>query len=300
MNIIDDLRNIINQDRILIDEPMKNHTYFQIGGKADYLVIPGSIPELSSLLKYAYQHNIPSMVMGNGSNMLVRDGGIRGIVINTTGLQSYEVKQNVIIAECGITLEDLANIAMTHELTGLEFASGIPGTLGGAVVMNAGAYGGEMQDIVCKSQYLDSNNNLQHLTFEEHLFGYRSSFYQGMIATVTSVTLNLHKGDLSQIKERMEDLHNQRWEKQPMDQPSGGSVFKRPSGNYVGKLIDDCGLRGTRIGDAMISDKHCGFIVNVGNAKAKDVLDLIKLTQETVFERFDVRLEPELRIVGED
>ncbi|HNX00316.1 MAG TPA: UDP-N-acetylmuramate dehydrogenase [Candidatus Cloacimonadota bacterium] len=300
MNIQDELTKIVGSDHLLIDEPMKNHTHFQIGGPVDYLVMPGNLAELSQVIRFSRKFNIPHMVIGNGSNLLVRDKGIRGIVIKTTELKTVEIQGNQIYAECGITLEELSNLAMNHELTGMEFASGIPGTLGGAVVMNAGAYDGEMKDIVVESKFIDYDNELKSLSYNEHLFGYRTSYYQIHKTTVVSATLNLKIGNIDVIRARMEELHNQRWDKQPMDLPSGGSVFKRPAGFFVGKLVDDCGLRGTRIGDAQISDKHCGFIVNIGNATAQDVLSLIKRVQNTVFKRFGVTLEPELRIVGED
>jgi UDP-N-acetylmuramate dehydrogenase len=300
MNIVDELRKRTSENRILVDEPMRSHTYFQIGGIADYLVIPGAISELAAVQRFAENNDIPVLVIGNGSNLLVRDGGIRGIIIQTTDLRGFVVNEDIIRAECGITLEDLANVALENGLSGLEFASGIPGTLGGAVVMNAGAYNGEMKDIILESQYINEINELKVLPFEKHFFGYRTSIYQNIDATVVSATLKLHQGKKTSIKVRMDDLRKQRWEKQPMDQPSGGSVFKRPEGSFVGKLIDDCGLRGTRMGDAMISDKHCGFIVNLGNATAKDVLALIKHAQDTVLERFNVKLELELRVVGEE
>jgi UDP-N-acetylmuramate dehydrogenase len=294
------LSAILPASAILRNEPMSGHTTFEFGGPADYFLIPQNTAQLAQLLVLAQSENIPCLVIGNGSNLLVKDGGIRGFVIVTSALQACVVQENIIKAEAGITLEKLAQIALAHSLSGMEFASGIPGSLGGAVFMNAGAYDGEMSQIISASTYLDYAGKSHNLAATEHQFAYRKSIYQQMQAIIVDATIHLKAGNQAQIEQKMNDLHELRWSKQPMDKPSGGSVFKRPEGYFVGKLLSDCGLRGFHIGGAEISEKHCGFIINRGNATARDVLDVIAEAQKSVWERFKVRLEPELRVIGSD
>lgn len=300
IDILHQLQTILPHEAILVSEPMTNHTSFKIGGPADYLLLPDTIDQLTKLILLASQRDIPYMLIGNGSNLLVRDGGLRGLVIKTSHLTHYSIEQSKLTADCGLLLENAAQVACEQSLQGLEFASGIPGTIGGAVIMNAGAYGGEMKDVVTSTEYLLSDGSTRTLYGEEHQFGYRTSFLQQHHAIVLRTTLQLSHADPISIKARMDDLHEQRWSKQPMDMPSAGSIFKRPEGHFTGQLIDACGLRGFQIGGAKVSDKHCGFIVNAGHATAKDVLNLISHIQFTVMQEHGVKLETEVRIVGED
>jgi UDP-N-acetylmuramate dehydrogenase len=210
------------------------------------------------------------------------------------------IKDDIIEAEAGLLLSKISNIALENELSGFEFASGIPGTLGGAVTMNAGAYGGEMKDVIIKTEYMDTNGNIEVIEGEKHGFGYRTSFIQKQQGIVLKSTIRLIKGNRTEIKSLIDDLTQKRTDKQPLEMPSAGSVFKRPEGHYTGKLVEDCGLRGYRIGDAEVSTKHCGFIVNTGNATADDVLNLIEHIKTQVAQRFGVNLQTEVRIVGEE
>lgn len=294
------LAGITEEKNIKLDEPMKHHTSFKIGGPADLLVTPASTEELSRILKYCNKENVPVFVMGNGTNLLVTDKGIRGVVIKIfDNLKGCTVKDNIIEAYGGTLLSSVSKTALKHELTGLEFASGIPGTIGGAVAMNAGAYGGEMKDVVIETEYMDRNGDIRLIKGEEHEFGYRTSFIQKHHGIVLKSVLKLRAGCKQEIENLMEDLTCRRRDKQPLEMPSAGSVFKRPVGYFAGKLIEDCGLRGYSIGGAQVSTKHCGFIVNNGNADSKDVLALVKFIQERVKDQFGVELQTEIRIVGE-
>jgi UDP-N-acetylmuramate dehydrogenase len=280
---------------------MKSHTSFKVGGLADFLVTPASLTQLSELIKLCNREDIPIFIMGNGTNLLVSDKGIRGVVIKVyDNLNSCTVVGDSIVANSGILLSRLSGIALENELTGLEFASGIPGTLGGAVAMNAGAYGGEMKDVVIETEFIDKNGDVKVIRDEQHQFGYRTSFIQKQSGIVVRTVLKLKKSDKESIRAVMDDLSRRREEKQPLEMPSAGSVFKRPEGYFAGKLIEDCGLRGYRVGGAQVSDKHCGFIVNTGDATSKDVLDLVRHIQNTVKSKFGVELQTEIRIVGEE
>lgn len=291
------LYDILPQNLILENEPMKNHTTFRIGGKADCLVIPDNIEQLQQVISLAKSKNIPLTTMGNGSDLLVSDKGIRGIVIKTTGLCDISSEGNVITAQAGALLSRTASYALSQELTGMEFAHGIPGTVGGAVFMNAGAYGGEMKDIITKTQYLDSDGQIK--TCMQHDFGYRKSVYsQHPERVVLSACFELKKGCKQDIETKMTEFAQARRSKQPIEMPSAGSVFKRPQGYFAGKLIEDCGLRGFSIGGAQVSQKHCGFIVNTGNASASDVLRLIGHIQNEVYNKFSVKLETEIKYIG--
>ncbi len=293
MNLFDDLIKITAKDNIFIDEPMSKHTTFRTGGLADYLVIPQNKEEMIKLLKL----KVDKTIIGNGSNLLVRDGGIRGLVIKTTALKNYKVEGEYIIAESGIMLSKLSNVAKENSLTGLEFACGIPGTLGGAVMMNASCYGGEIADVVIETEYADIDGNTYKTN--EHDFGYRKSMFTDKEYTILESKLKLSTGDKILIEEKMKELMKSRNEKQPVNMPSAGSTFKRPEGYFAGKLIEDSGLKGYTIGGAQVSTKHAGFVVNKGDATSKDILNLIKHIQDKVKNEFGVDLEPEIKIIGE-
>lgn len=286
--------------KILIDEPMKNHTSFKIGGPVDVMVIPTCEEELVEAINICKKNDIDYYVMGNGTNLLVSDKGIRGVVIKISeGLGNISVEGNTIKAQAGALVTVASKIALKNSLTGLEFASGIPGSIGGAVTMNAGAYGGEMKDIVAKVKCLDEDGNIVEYTRDEMNFRYRGSRIGDENLIVLEVEMELREGNFDEIEKTMRELTEKRNSKQPLHLPSGGSTFKRPEGHFAGKLIDDSGLRGVRYKDAQISDKHCGFIVNLGNASCKDVTTLIQLVQKVVKDNFDVCLEPEIKIIGE-
>lgn len=283
---------------IIKNELMKNHTSFKIGGTADEFCAPKSIEEIKECIEYAKEKNIPYFIVGNGSNILVSDKGIRGLVIEISGqFAKYEIKDCVIKAQSGALLSVLAKAAHKDSLSGMEFASGIPGTLGGAVYMNAGAYGGEMSNIVKSVTYLE-NGDIKRIE-SGFGFGYRKSLFADLGAVVLEAEIQLKKGNPDEIKAKMEDYKERRTEKQPLNFPSAGSVFKRPEGHFAGRLIEDAGLKGFQIGGAKVSEKHAGFIINTGGATADDVLALIKHIQKTVKEKFDVWLETEVKIMGE-
>lgn len=293
LSVINRLRKIFNNSQILIDEPMKNHTSFRIGGVADFLVLPVNADQISRLFKEL--DDVPVFVMGNGSNLLVSDKGIRGIVVKISGnMNNISVRDNILSCQSGALLSSIASIALRHSLGGFEFAAGIPGTLGGAVMMNAGAYDGEMKDVVISTAYVDENGDINETT--EHDFGYRKSFFSGKRCVITSSRIKLFEKNAMEIKEKMNDLSKRRRDKQPLECYSAGSTFKRPEGYYAGALIQEAGLRGHRIGGAVVSPKHCGFIINDGTATFDDVVNLIKYVQDTVQSKFGVRLDTEVKI----
>lgn len=294
--ILQSLRNITGEENILLNEPLKNHTTFKVGGPADILVTPTSKEELIECLKL----DVPKFVMGNGSNLIVKDKGIRGLVIKTTKVNNIVLDGNIIEAEVGAYLGKISIFARENSLTGFEFASGIPGTVGGGVSMNAGAYGGEMKDVVIETTYCDLEGNIYMLNNAEHEFGKRKSFFTGKDFVVLSTKIKLNEGNKEEIAAKMEELKISRNTKQPVTMPSAGSIFKRPEGHFAGKLIEDSGLKGYTIGGAQVSTLHAGFIVNIGNATAKDILDLIKYIQEVVMKNYGVELETEVKVVGED
>lgn len=299
--VADLLGQIVGPGNIRVDEPMRLHTTFRIGGPADILISPENSDQLGRIVKTCSSQSIPLFFMGNGSNLLVSDKGIRGVVVKLYDkYNNFEVKDDTIIAEAGILLSKVAKIALEHNLTGLEFAEGIPGTLGGAVVMNAGAYTGEMKDVVIRTEYMDSLGNIKTLEGEAHRFGYRTSLLQKEGGIVLKAGMKLRKGEPCAIQAAMDDFRKRRKEKQPLELPSAGSVFKRPPGQYAGPLIEGCGLKGLMLGGAQVSEKHCGFIVNRGNATAWDVKELIRHIQACVKEKYGVDLETEIRIVGEE
>ncbi len=280
-------------------EPMNEHTSFKVGGKADIFLEPDSIEELVSFIKYLKDNKTPFILLGNCTNVLISDDGIKGAVIKLGDkVSSVELKDNMIIAECGALLSSVSKLAADNSLSGMEFANGIPGSIGGGVSMNAGAYGLEMKDIVEKVEVLDSSLELKSLNNKQMEFGYRKSIISQKDYIVTTVYFNLKKGNQNEIKKTMEELNEKRKDKQPISFPSAGSVFKRPEGNYAGKLIEEAGLKGMTIGGAQISEKHCGFIINKGNATAKDIYNLIDYIQRAVYERFGVKLETEIKLMG--
>ena len=290
-----------NIGEVLFDEPMKKHTSFKIGGPADVMIIPSKEEELINAVKLCRENNIDFYIMGNGSNLLVKDGGMRGAVIKINeGINNIKVLGNIISCEAGALLTGVSRVAMANTLTGMEFANGIPGTIGGAVTMNAGAYGGEMKDVITKVRALDTSNNIVEYTNEEMNFRYRGSKVVDDNLIVLSIELELKPGNYDEIEATMRDLTFKRTSKQPLELPSAGSTFKRPEGYFAGKLIQDSGLQGLILGGAQISEKHCGFVVNIDNATCKDVQELISVVQKTVRDKFDVDLETEIKLIGED
>lgn len=286
------------ENTIYLNEPMKNYTTFRIGGPVDILVKPDSITNLSVAIKLCNEHKIPYYILGNGSNLLVADEGFRGVVIQIyTNLQEIKVEGNKVTAQAGALLSKVATKALEHSLTGFEFAHGIPGTLGGAVVMNAGAYGGEMKQVLISCDVLDQEGNIITLSNEALELGYRTSIIQKKGYIVLAATIALQEGNKEEIFAHMKELMDRRKEKQPLDKPSAGSTFKRPEGHFAGKLIMDSGLKGYQIGGAMVSEKHSGFVINCGGATFKDVVALIKHVQEVVKEKYQVLLEPEVKIL---
>ena len=282
------------------NEPMQAHTSFRIGGPADILVLPTDIHQLEAVVIKARQEKIPLTVIGNGSNLLVKDQGIRGLVVKIGNtIKNIKCQEDKIIAEAGVSLAAVANKAAACSLTGLEFAVGIPGSIGGAVFMNAGAYDGEMSKVVTKVTVLTVNSEIKDLSREELDFCYRHSSIQDNGAIVISVEMQLAKGNVEEIHAKMDDFTSRRTTKQPLDVPNAGSMFRRPPGHYAGTLIEEAGLKGYTVGGAQVSTKHAGFVVNVGNATAADVLKLISDVQKKVYEYAGVQLEPEVRVLGE-
>jgi len=293
------MREFLSENEIKINEPMKEHTSFRIGGPADIMVLPTKLEQLKKIVKVCRDHGIPFFVMGNGTNLLVRDEGIRGVVIKLAqNFNDALVHENIMNCKAGMPLSLAAKIALEHSLSGLEFAHGIPGTIGGAAVMNAGAYDGEMADVVRKVTVMDLDGNIFDLPKSQLEYGYRSCNLQKGDKILLEVEMELKPGNYDEIKRKMEDFLLRRKEKQPLNLPSAGSAFKRPPGNYAGALIEQAGLKGYRIGGAMVSDKHAGFIVNVDNASFEDVMNLIKYIQKQVKEKFNVVLESEIKILG--
>lgn len=292
--------NCLGSDNVKQQEPMSRHTTFRIGGPADFYLCPHSTKEVQEIVEICKEENLPYFVLGNGSNLLVSDKGYRGVVIQLwKNFSDITVKDCCIQAKAGALLSKVAAEALEAGLTGMEFASGIPGTIGGAAFMNAGAYGGEMKDIIKSVKVLDTQGEVRVLPKEELKMGYRTSIVKEKGYTVLSVELELSKGNREEIRNTMEDLKERRTSKQPLEMPSAGSTFKRPEGYFAGKLIMDSGLRGFSVGGAQVSEKHCGFVVNKGGATAMDVLNLIREVQRRVKEQFGVELETEVRFLGE-
>ena len=295
------LKNELSKSDIMVDEPMHNHISFKVGGPADILVRPRTEEEIQKVFKIAKENNIPFLIKGNGSNILIKDGGFRGLVIEIAdNFSDYKIDGDTIEVQAGALLSIIGRKAMDASLTGFEFASGIPGTLGGALAMNAGAYDGEMKNIVESVRVMDEDGNIREYTNEEMKFSYRHSRLSDTKNVAISAKIKLEKGEYDHIKEKMEDLSHRRRTKQPLEYPSAGSTFKRPEGYFAGKLIQDSNLKGYQLGGAQVSSKHSGFIINYNKASARDIIDLIEHVKSTVFECFGVSLEEEVKILGED
>ena len=286
--------------KLLFDEPLMNYTFTKTGGPADVLAFPKNNQEVKALLDFARAEELPWIVLGNASNLIVRDGGIRGIVIMLTDMTEIKAAGNLVTAQAGAKLIDTTYVALDHSLAGFEFACGIPGSIGGAVFMNAGAYDGQLQDVFQSAEILLADGTIETWTSEQMDFAYRHSAVQDQPAIVLSATFELTPGDHDQIEKRMTELTELRQLKQPLEYPSCGSVFKRPVGHFTGKLIQEAGLQGLKWGGAQISEKHAGFIVNIDHATATDYIELIAHIQQVIKEKFDVALETEVRIIGEE
>ena len=295
-----DLSKWIRSENIKTNELLKKYTMTQLGGVADVLVMPETDEQAQQVVHYAKEQGVPLFMLGNGSNMVVRDGGIRGIVIHFCHLNKVLIDGTTVVAGGGALIKEVSRLVAEQSLTGFEFACGIPGSIGGAMAMNAGAYGGEMKDITTSCKVITQDGEILVLSNEELDFGYRKSVIAKKGYYVLNATYELAKGDQQAIDEKIADLMFQRESKQPLEYPSAGSVFKRPPGMFAGKLIQDSGLQGKGVGGAEVSTKHAGFIVNKNNATATDYIETIKMVQRVVKEKFDVELEREVKIVGED
>ena len=300
MDLYQELCGILGEENVFTKEPMSRHTTFRAGGPADFFVTPekeGQVRKTLSLLKEA---QVPRYIMGNGSNLLVGDRGYRGVILQICKkMNRIRIQDTVIQAQAGALLSKIAAEAQAKGLTGFEFASGIPGSLGGAVMMNAGAYGGEMKQVLTQAQVLNASGEIEDVLAEEMELGYRSSVFSRNGGVILSASIQLEPGDPSAIQSRMEELKFLRTSKQPLEYPSAGSTFKRPEGYFAGKLIQDAGLRGFQVGGAQVSEKHCGFVINKDQASAMDIRSLMEQVSEKVYTRFGVRLEPEVKLIGE-
>lgn len=297
-----ELAKELESSKILEQEPMKKHTSFKIGGSADIYIKTGSIQDVKKILKYAKTNEIPLTILGNGSNVLVKDKGIRGIVL-AIDMDKYEIQRQedkiLVTCDAGVKLAILATKLLQEEIAGFEFASGIPGTMGGAIYMNAGAHGSEIKDIVKTVSYMDLDGNIKDLSNEEIKFAYRTSIFKKQDGIILQTTLELTEGKKEEIQNKMKEYQKYRKEKQPIGYPSAGSTFKRGEDYITAKLIDECGLKGYTIGGAKISDIHAGFVVNEGNATAKDVLELIEYTKQEVYKKFGKEIKLEIEVLGE-
>ncbi|MFC0302374.1 UDP-N-acetylmuramate dehydrogenase [Virgibacillus soli] len=291
---------ITSEENVLLNEPLKKHTYTHLGGPADFFVTPETYAEVQEIMKLANKEHIPFTLLGNGSNLIVKDGGIRGIVMNPYKLNKIETTGTTLVAQSGARIIDASREALAAKLTGLEFACGIPGSVGGALYMNAGAYGGEVKDVLQSAIVVTREGELLELQAEDLDLSYRTSNIPSNGYIVLEATFLLQIGNYEEIKAVMDDLTFKRESKQPLEYPSCGSVFKRPPGYFAGKLIQDSGLQGKQIGGAQVSLKHAGFIVNIADATANEYIDLIHHVQDTVMKNFGVRLEREVRIIGDD
>ena len=297
--MIEALKQIVGENSILENENMANHTTFKCGGNASLYIAPNSTDELVKVLEVLRNENYPYMVIGNGSNLLVKDSGYDGAIVEVDKkISEIDVRGEEIIVEAGAKLSKVATIAMENDLAGFEFAHGIPGNMGGAVVMNAGAYGGEMKDVLKWVKVVDQNGEIKTLENEELELGYRTSRVMKEKMIVLEACIKLDLGVMGDIAEVMALLMSKRKASQPLEYPSAGSTFKRPEGYFAGKLVQDAGMKGYRVGDAMVSDKHSGFVINCGNATATEVIQVIEDVQAKVKEDFGVDLEPEVRIIG--
>lgn len=297
----EEIRQVLVDIPLRFNEPLSNYTYTKTGGPADVLIFPKTKEEVQKVITYCNTHNIPWLCLGNASNLIVRDGGIRGFVISLEKINQVQLEENnLLTAGAGAKLIDVTYFALDHRLSGLEFACGIPGSIGGAAYMNAGAYGGELVDAFESCDVVFPDGTFQTLTKNEMAFSYRHSILQENHAVVISVTFNLTTGNFDTMKAKMDELTHLRESKQPLEYPSCGSVFKRPDGHFTGQLIQEAGLQGKFWGGAQISEKHAGFIVNINQATATDYINLIKYIQKTILEKYDVVLETEVRIIGDE
>ena len=292
--------DLLGEDRVFTEEAMSQHTTFKIGGPADYFLMPDKGEDVGRVIKICKEKEIPYFILGNGSNLLVGDGGYRGAVIQIyRNMSSVTVEGNEITAQAGALLSAVAAAAKNASLTGFEFAGGIPGTIGGAVVMNAGAYGGEMKDVLTEVTVMNAEGDIFTLPTEELELGYRTSIIKTAGYIVLEAKIRLKEGDPEVIRETMKDLTIRRTTKQPLEYPSAGSTFKRPEGYFAGKLITDSGLAGYQVGGAQVSEKHCGFVINAGDATARDVRTLMDNVRDIVYKKYGVTLEPEVKFLGE-
>lgn len=298
--LYNELLEIVTQEQLKVDEPMKNHTTFRVGGPADIFVMPRTPDEVRRIVDLCNQENEPYYILGNGSNLLVSDQGYRGVIIQLyREMNRIELEGDIVKAQAGALLSAVANRALEAELTGFEFAAGIPGTLGGACVMNAGAYGGEMKDVLKEVTVLTPEGTMTAIPGDELELGYRTSIIAKKGYIVLEAKIQLKHGEKDAIKAIMDDLKERRVSKQPLEYPSAGSTFKRPEGYFAGKLIQDAGLRGFQVGGAQVSEKHCGFVINKEHATANDITELMRQVSEKVEEQSGVRLEPEVKRLGE-
>ena len=300
-NFYDKLNNVIAKDSILTDEPMSRHTTFRVGGPADFFVIPKAKEEVRDVIRICKEAGMPYYIIGNGSNLLVSDAGYRGVIVQIyKEMNEVKVEGDLVKAQAGALLSGIAAKALGAELSGFEFASGIPGTIGGACVMNAGAYGGEMKDVLESVTVLTGEGKIIELGRNELELGYRTSVIAKKGYIVLGAVLKLERGDGEKIKTYMDELKEKRVTKQPLEYPSAGSTFKRPEGYFAGKLIEDAGLRGFQVGGAQVSEKHCGFVINRDHATAADIMELMRQVQIRVKENSGVDLEPEVKRLGDE
>ncbi|PBB06252.1 UDP-N-acetylmuramate dehydrogenase [Salimicrobium humidisoli] len=298
--IYNGLINIVKSEYVKMDEPLKNHLYTQLGGKADYLVMPTTFEEVQKVVRFTNRAGIKHTLLGNGSNLIIKDGGIRGVVMNLKYLNDISSEGETVVAQSGARIIDVSRHALNESLSGLEFACGIPGTVGGALYMNAGAYGGEIKDVLDYAYVVDKHGELVKRNAKELGFDYRTSNIPENGDIVVEATFDLTPAKYEDVKATVDDLTYRRESKQPLEYPSCGSVFKRPPGHFAGKLIQDSKLQGTNIGGAEVSTKHAGFIVNKDNATTADYIAVIEHVQKTVKKNFGVDLEREVRVIGED
>lgn len=292
--------DLLGEDRVFTEELMSQHTTFKIGGPADYFLVPEKSEDVGAIVRLCKKEGIPYFILGNGSNLLVGDGGYRGVVIQIyKNMSAVKTEGTTITAQAGALLSAVAAAAKNASLTGFEFAGGIPGTIGGAAVMNAGAYGGEMKDVLCEVTVMDKEGEIFSLLAEKLELGYRTSVIKKAGYIVLEAKIQLKEGDQEAIRETMKDLTIRRTTKQPLEYPSAGSTFKRPEGYFAGKLIMDSGLAGYQVGGAQVSEKHCGFVINAGGATAKDVRTLMDNVRDIVYKKYGVTLEPEVKFLGD-
>ena len=300
LDFYNQLINCIDKERVLVDEPMKQHTTFRVGGNADYFVMPQNAEEVKNIVALCKEADMPYYILGNGSNLLVGDKGYRGVIIQIyKEMNHIRIEDDKVFAQAGALLSRVGTATLEAELTGFEFAAGIPGTVGGAVFMNAGAYGGEMKDIIASATVLTQDGDIITINKEDLELGYRTSVIAKKGYVVLEAEYQLQKGDKEAIRARMDELKVQRVTKQPLEYPSAGSTFKRPEGYFAGKLIQDAGLRGFQVGGAEVSEKHCGFVINKDQATAADIQELMRQVSDKVMQEFGVKLEPEVKTLGE-